>query len=86
MYKYEDFEDRFGEHNSLEYLLDIYKKMLLTFTTTAKTYITTEEAISGVGGDSWMMLAAIDKLEELRYIRCIDNSGARNYWRYVVCL
>jgi hypothetical protein len=86
MYNYEDFEDVFGEHNSLEYLLDIYKKMLQTANYAPNAYLTTEEIIKGISGDSWMMLAAIDKLEELRYIRCIDNLGARNYWRYVVCL
>jgi hypothetical protein len=85
MYNYKDFEDKFGDEGSLSYLLAIYKKMLRKADYVTQNCLTTEEIIHGIGGDSWMMLAAIDKLEEMRCIRCTYNQGSRNYWRYVVC-
>jgi len=35
------------------------------------------------GGDSWDMLACVDRLVELGEIICVNNSSARQYWVYI---
>ena len=76
MYKYSDFKDKLGDKYIQLKLFDIYNYMM------EDAHYTTEELFKPVSGDSWETLACIDRLEELRLIRCIYNEGSRNYWRY----
>ena len=41
------------------------------------------KAWDGVHGDSWGMLACIDRLVELEEIRCVYSEAVRQYWVYV---
>ncbi len=42
-----------------------------------------EKAVQNIGGDSWMLLACIDRLVELKEIREIPTDGATQYKVYV---
>lgn len=76
MYKYSDFADNFGNKDSERKMFDIYNYMM------DSCHYTTEELFKPVLGDSWETLACIDRLVELKLIKCVDKTSARNYWRY----
>lgn len=76
MYKYSDFANKFGDKYTEIKMFDIYNFMM------EDCIYTTEELLKPVSGDSWETLSCIDRLCELKLIRCVDNNSARNYWRY----
>lgn len=76
MYKYSDFESKFGDKYTERKMFDIYNFMV------HEQVYTTEELFKPVSGDSWETLACIDRLCLLKLIQCVDNNSARNYWRY----
>lgn len=43
----------------------------------------TEHAIAGIGGDSWLLLACLDRLSELGELECIfaPSPAQRHVWR-----
>jgi hypothetical protein len=77
MYNYQDFKQRFDVDHINKTLLDMAIKL-----TPCYVYSTTD-LMKGLSGDSWEMLACIDRLEELGKLRCINNTGSRNNWKYI---
>lgn len=77
MYNYADFKERFSTDNINIMLIELACRLV-----TGETY-STVELMKGLCGDSWEMLACIDRLVELGKLRCIYDKGARNYWLYV---
>jgi hypothetical protein len=79
MYKYQDFKDKFGDKDANEYLVLV----LINVKKINSNKFTREQAISGVYGDSWMCLAALDRLVELGLVNAVDKtSSISNHWIY----
>ena len=77
MYNYQDFKHKFGDIHAEIKLLNLYRHM-----ENNQSY-TTEQLVNFASGDSWETLACIDRLVELKLIRCVDNThSSRNYWVY----
>ncbi len=41
--------------------------------------------IKGITAESWAILACIDKLTEIGYIKCISKNGMTQDWKYKYC-
>lgn len=78
MYKYENFKDSFDKPDMCEYLIKVFSKV-----SKLNGNFTRVDVIQGICGDSWKMLAALDKLVELGYVRVVNTEHeVSNYWIY----
>ena len=71
MYNYEEQKQKIFTENGQEMFLKIRDKVQLLLKQSGAFML--EKAISGVTGDSWVMLACIDRLVELKEIKEITD-------------
>ena len=77
MYNYQDFKHKFGDKSAESKMIELYSLMM------GDCNYKSHELLNYVGGDAWETLACIDRLVELKLIRCVDNThSSRNYWIY----